>query len=40
VDNRPTAPYHRAAIAFYKSIGVWTAEAEAANKELLLMARP
>jgi hypothetical protein len=39
VDNGPTAPYHRAAVAFYKSVGAWNAEVEAANKKLLLMAR-
>lgn len=31
----PTIPYHRAAIAFYKSKKVWTPAAEAANNALL-----
>lgn len=31
----PTIPYHPAAIAFYKSKGVWTPEAEAANSALM-----
>jgi TRAP-type uncharacterized transport system substrate-binding protein len=39
VDKRATAPYHRAAIAFYKSVGAWNAAAEAANTKLLAAAK-
>lgn len=35
VGNRPIIPYHPAAVAFYKSKGVWTEAAEAANEALL-----
>ena len=35
VDKAPTAPYHPAAIAFYKSVGAWNAEAEAEHTRLL-----
>jgi TRAP-type uncharacterized transport system substrate-binding protein len=35
VDKAPTAPYHAAAIAFYKSVGAWSAEAESEHKRLL-----
>lgn len=35
VVPRPTAPYHDAAIAFYKSVGAWTPEADAEQKRLL-----
>jgi len=34
VSVRPVIPYHPAAIAFYKSKGVWTEEAEQANNML------
>ena len=35
VSSVATIPYHPAAIEFYKSKGVWNAEAEAHNKELM-----
>jgi TRAP transporter TAXI family solute receptor len=34
VSEIPAAPYHRAAVAFYKSKGVWTAAADAAQRDL------
>ena len=37
VDKTPTAPYHPAAIEFYKSVGAWSEEAEAAHKRLLTL---
>lgn len=39
VDKRPTAPYHEAAIAFYKSVGAWNDQAEAAHRKLLELHR-
>jgi len=33
--NNPGIPYHPAAIEFFKSVGVWTAEAEAEHERLL-----
>jgi TRAP transporter TAXI family solute receptor len=39
VSARPTVPYHKAAIAFFKTKGVWTAKAEAAHQKLLAAAK-
>lgn len=35
VTDAPVAPYHPAAVAFYKAKGVWDAKAEARQEELL-----
>ncbi len=35
VDKSPTAPYHPAAIAFYKTVGVWSADLDAAQARLI-----
>lgn len=35
VTDAPVAPYHPAAVAFYKQKGLWTAEAEARQEKLL-----
>lgn len=37
VDKSPTAPFHPAAIAYYKSVGAWTDEAEAGHKRMLAL---
>lgn len=34
VSKRPVIPYHKAAIAFYKSKGTWTAQSDAANAKI------
>ena len=34
VSKRPVIPYHKAAIAFYKSKGTWTAQSDAANAKV------
>ena len=39
VDKIPTAPYHKAAVAFFKKVGAWTADAEANNKKLMELAK-
>ena len=35
VTDAPVAPYHPAAVAFYKEKGLWNAEAEARQQKLL-----
>jgi TRAP transporter TAXI family solute receptor len=37
VDKSPTGPFHPAAIAFYKTVNAWSAEAEAAHNRLLAL---
>lgn len=39
VTTLPMAPYHPAAIAFYKGKGLWTAEAMKANAKVAAMAK-
>jgi TRAP transporter TAXI family solute receptor len=39
VPKNPAVPYHPAAIAYYKTVGAWTKEAEAAHLKLLAKVR-